>query len=187
MPELTLGTAEGVYTNTFFGFSITPPANFHRLSPAGHAELMGITEADLSNPDVLSNQRTLSLFAAYRHNPELLSLSTINPHMQIIAEKTSRYTSSKDYLYSLLSYLEEQQTNTSASKIVTHTYISGKRFYILTVENSFNFDGDSSDLPFTQVYKTTRIHGYMLTFTFTNTEERIEQWMNEILSTLTFS
>jgi len=182
-PELTMGVrANGTYSNEFFGFTVTYPAGFHIESRPEAAQRLGVDIAYLSDIDLLSTLRTLPLLSAYQTNPSAVGVGELNPRMLITAERVDSGITEADYLLLLIEQLNYLVDMNFEHGGVSHTYIAGRQFYTLAVQGTLLHYG-SYIFSTTDIYHTTRIRGYMVTFAFFNFDREL---MDQVLNSIEF-
>jgi hypothetical protein len=187
--EIDFGTFNNsVYTNNYFGLTVTIPADWsiqdqeaqRRLMKLGGNMLAG-DDKNLKSLVKASELKTVNLFAAFKY--PMGTPVTFNPSVMALAEKVSQLPGikrGKDYLFFVRQTLESGQMQVSFPKDIYTERLGGVDFDVMDLELSIR------GITVKQKYYMTIMKGYALGFivSFTNDEE--ESSDQKILNTVTF-
>ncbi len=168
-----------VYSNSFFNFQITIPANWEILPQAQNQNLM---EQESADKNLQVEQTSVNLLTALKNEPDTLDTGFYT-NLSVIAENlkgSDRVNNGTDYLIFTRKALDNTGIKREyPDKAITVETINGIEFSTMRVNTV------EPDLTFSQKFYTAIINGYALTFieTYNNEIQRIE--LNNIMQTLT--
>ncbi len=167
-----------VYSNTFFNFQITIPANWEILPQAQNQNLM---EQESADKNLQAEQTSVNLLTALKNETDTLDVGFFT-NLSVIAENlkgSDRVKNGTDYLMLTRKALDntgiKREYPDKATAVETINGIEFSTMRVNTVE---------PDLTFSQKFYTTIINGYALTFIETYNNEIQHAELNTIMQTL---
>lgn len=183
--------ANGTYTNKFFDFEIAVPAGWHnsskeemdQLNEQGRELITGGDEQKKSEFKA-AEVNTASLFQISKFSLETVDTANFNMSVISMAEKidtAQKIETASDYLVQVKQHLSNAQLPISIDEGTTTVMLGGKDF--LALSTHYLIPGTPVD----QVYYTTLLNGFALSFICTTQGDEQKTQMQEILSKLKFN
>ena len=185
--EIDFGTFNNsVYTNKYFGMSVTVPADWNIQDQSALRRLMKKGEALLSGDDKnmkatikASELRVVNLFAAFEHAPG--SPVTFNPSIMSLAESVQDMTGIKrgsDYHFHARQFLESGQIKINFPHDIYTKSVGGVDFDVMDTEMPVR------GLVIKQKYYATIVKGYALVFILSAVDDAQVAELQKILDTV---
>lgn len=187
--EVDFGTFhQSVYTNKYFGFQLTVPADWsvhdreaqESLSKMGNAAIAG-DDKKLKALIKATEPQTVQLFGVSRHKLE--ALVNFNPSIMSVAELIRHMPSikrGKDYHFHVRKVLASSAMQVSFPKDAYSETVAGVEFDVLDQE--IHADGTVIKQKWFTIIKK----GYALSFAISYTTPEDEAMLRQVLATLKF-
>jgi TonB family protein len=180
--------SEGRYSNRFFGFTYSIPPGWTYYSPEAMAEMSNSTAEKLSGSNAAEREkfaasasRTYKLFMLSRHplgtrgkDTGVIMLETVN------LSDSPQVVSGKEYLLSLQRVAEHFKGPLQFSGEPVEIRVAGRQFYRLDGQ------GSSPDGPLYHATLATVLQGYVLSFSFTCSNQSDLESLCKTLESLRF-
>jgi len=179
-------TANGTYTNDYFGISLNFPTEWEfkneeemqELAEAGQ-ELIAGDDASKKKKLDLASVKTLNLLVASKYP---IGGEQVGPSIMSVAEKVSKLqgiSSGKDYLEASKKLMVESQLPYQFKEITTVT-VGGKEFHVMEVSI------DTGAMVVTQNYYSRIIEGYAFNLITTYENEESKAETDKIIGSVAF-
>ncbi len=187
--EVGLGSLEGsVYTNKYFGLTVTLPAGWSNQDQKSLRELTDLGGQVVAGDDKnlkaivkTAETTTVNLFGSFRH--PMGAPVPFNPSVMCLAERTRHLPGIKkgrDYLYHLKKLIESSQMKISFAEEISTETLGGQDFDVLQTEMS------TVGVTVYQKYFVTVLKGYALMFVVSYTTDEEGAELQEVLKSISF-
>lgn len=188
--EIEFGTIEGsVYSNNYFGFSITLPETWDLQGGESLAELQKygrkMIAGDNKNLDRVlkaSELSTVNLFTCFQF--PLGTPTDYNSNILAIAEKVSHLPGIKsgdDYLEHAKKLLAQSKMTVTFPKPIYSETLGGKSFDVMSTHMQIGI------MSIHQKMYVTILNGYALAFAITYKDSTIQKELEDVLTSITFT
>jgi hypothetical protein len=177
-----------VYTNNYFGLTVTVPADWSIQNQDAQRRLMKTGSAILSGDDKnmsavikASELRVVNMFAVFQYQPG--SPVTFNPSILSMAEDVRALPGIKrgqDYLFHAKQFMQSGQMNIIFPKDFYPQKVGGRDFDVMESEMALR------GMVVKQRYYSAIMKGYALGFIISFTTDDQEASLQKVLDTVTF-